>query len=216
MMPIAFEEWRYLWPPRPDNAIPQEMLPFYEKKGWWAQYKKNGTCSIIGISPDKEFHCMNRHNSNHKTWSLTSYHKEQLTRLFPEKKWIVLVAEILHLKTPSIKDTIYIFDVIVWDGFLLFDSLFSERCAILDERLIPKATHIDDKTHFVCDSHNQIWYAKRFESGFVELFHGITEPKIDEGLVLKNPNGKLRSCMDAKENASWQVKCRKTHKNYAF
>lgn len=210
-----YTEFKYHWPPRPDNAIPPELLNFYERKGWWGQFKKNGTCSIIAISPEKEFTAMNRHNSTHKTWSLNDYLKTELIKLFPEKVWYVLVAEILHLKTAEIKNTIYIFDMLVWKSEFLFDSTFAARQEILDKRLVTK---VEEKTHYVCDHEGKgkIWYAKRFEGGFFDLWMGIEDPKVDEGLVLKNPEGKLKSCRAAKDNTSWQVKCRKKHKNYAF
>ena len=196
--------------------------------GWWAQYKKNGTNTIIGISPDKQFHTATRHNTEHKAWHITDYIKEQLTVLFPDKGWIVLCAEIMHSKTPTIKDTIFIHDLLVWESEMLLNSTFAERQLILDSRLITKN---ETPTHYICDQSNafaaelgcsvvpmkgKIWYAKRFEKGFDALFAAITDPKIDEGLVLKNPMGKLRSCRTPTENRSWQVKCRHPHANYAF
>jgi len=210
---MKYTKWSYLYPPRPEYAIPADMLKFYEGRGWWAQYKKNGTCTIIGISPKKEFFCMNRHAENHRTWQLTPYLKEQLALLFPEKKWTVLVAEILHLKTPDIKDTLYIFDALVLGSEMLYDSTFRERQEILAARL---KTNVEARTHFICDPKGQIWYAKCFKSGFNKLFNAIKNPKEDEGLVLKNPVGKLRSCLKDKSNTSWQVKCRWGNKNYSF
>lgn len=210
---MLYDKWKYLYPPRPDYAIASAMLAYYEKQGWLAQYKKNGTNTIIGISPDKTFHAMNRHAAEHKAWQLTEHIKTELVRLFPEKKWFVLCAEIMHSKTPTIKDTIYIHDMLVWHSEFLLDSLFIERQKLLDERLI---TNVESHSHYVCDSDGKIWYAKRFDSGFKELFMAIRNATIDEGLVLKDPNGKLRSCRTQSENSGWQVKCRHEHKNYQF
>lgn len=210
---MKYNSWNFLYPPRPENAIASAMLNYYEKRGWVAQYKKNGTNTIIGISPNKEFYAMTRHATEHKAWQLTSYIKEELTRLFPEKKWFVLCAEVMHNKTPTIKDTIYIHDMLVWKGEFLLNSLFIDRQKLLDTKLI---TNVEAHSHYVCDREGKIWYAKRFEKGFKEIFLAIRDPKIDEGLVLKDPNGKLRSCRTASENSGWQVKCRHESKNYAF
>ena len=210
---MKYTKWQYLFPPRPENAIASAMLNYYEKRGWVAQYKKNGTNTIIGISPNKEFHAMTRHATEHKAWQLTPHIKAELARLFPEKKWFVLCAEIMHSKTPSIKDTIYIHDCLVWKGEFLLDSLFIDRQKLLDERLI---TNVEAHSHYVCDSEGKIWYAKRFEARFKDIFLSIKNPKIDEGLVLKDPNGKLRSCRGASDNSAWQVKCRHESKGYAF
>lgn len=210
---MKFTEWNYMFPPRPDSAIPPSMLGYYEKREWLAQYKKNGTCTIIGISPEKEFIAMNRHADFHKTWQLTDHIKEELARLFKEKKWFVLCAEIMHLKGPAIKDTIYIHDMLVWKSEFLFDSTFLERAQMLDERLI---TNVESQSHYVCDSEGKIWFAKRFDKDFKGVFSSIKNTKIDEGLVLKDPEGKLRFCDSPDANSYWQVKCRHKSKGYAF
>lgn len=212
-MGIKYSNWAYLYPPRPEFAIASAMLNYYEKRGWTAQFKKNGTNTIIGISPKKEFFAMNRHGEDHKAWQLTDHIKTELARLFPEKKWFVICAEIMHSKTPAIKDTIYIYDLLVWRSKFLLDSTFMERQKLLDSKL---KTDVETPTHYVCDKEGKVWYAKLFTKGFKELFLSIKDTKVDEGLVLKDPNGKLQSCRTMTENTGWQVKCRHKHKNYAF
>jgi hypothetical protein len=213
MMYFKYDSWKYLYPPRPEAAIAPEMLQVYQNMGWVAQFKKNGTCGIMGISPGKEFVSMNRHFEVHKTWPLPDHLKTELTRLFPEQQWFVLVLEVMHLKGPSIKNTIYIHDMVVWMSEYLVGSKFIERQEILDNRLI---TNVETKTHYVCDEGGKVWYAKRFDKGFSDLFWSIKNVKIDEGLVLKDPNGKLISCDKPEANRVWQVKCRHPHANYSF
>jgi len=210
---MKYDSFKYLYPPRPEAAIPPDMLEWYEKRGWVAQYKKNGTNTIIAISPDKEFTAMNRHAANHKAWQLTSYIKQELVRLFLEEYWIVLVAEIMHSKTKTIKDTIFIHDILVYQNEFLIDSEFETRQKLLDSKLITK---VETQTHYVCDKDNKIWYAKRFTKDFEKLFFDIKDPTIDEGLVLKNPKGKLSSCSKPTSNESWQVKVRHNSKKYNF
>ena len=50
---MDYTEYSYLYPPRPDAKVPQGMLGFYEKRGWIAQVKKNGTCTVIFAHKDK-------------------------------------------------------------------------------------------------------------------------------------------------------------------
>lgn len=207
-------EFEYLYPPRPEIAIIPEHINYYEKsKKWIAQYKKNGTCSIVAISPLKEIIAMNRHKESHKQWSVTSHVKTELARLFPENKWFVLIAELLHAKAKSIKDTLYIHDCVVWGSKFLYGSTFMERQKLLDARLI---TNAEAQTHYVCDSEGKIWYAKRFHKNLSYLFFGIKDTSIDEGLVLKDPNGKLQFCIKPDSNSGWSVKCRHETKNYLY
>jgi len=210
---MKYNQFKFLFPPRPENAIPAAMLNFYEGRGWMAQYKKNGTNTIIAISPEKEFTAMTRHNAEHKAWALTDHIKQELVRLFPEPEWYVLCAEVMHSKTPNIKDTIYIHDMLVWMSEFMINSTFIERAKLLDSKLI---TNVEAQSHYVCDSEGKIWYAKRFTEGFLAMFKAIRDVKVDEGLVLKDPDGQLRACRTATENSSWQVKCRHSAKGYAF
>jgi len=210
---MKYDSWKYLFPPRPESAIPPDMLAFYEKRGWVCQYKKNGTCTIIGVSPDRKLIAINRHQENHKAWQLTQHIKDALRSIFTKPLWYVVVAEIMHSKTPTIKDTIFIHDILVHESEYLVGTTFKERQEILNPYLL---TNVETKTHYVCDTDGKVWFAKIYDKGFADLFRSIKEPKIDEGLVLKDPNGKLRSCDRADANSSWQVKCRHSTKSYQF
>jgi hypothetical protein len=208
-----YESFEYLYPPRPDNAIAIDFIDWYEKNGYVAQFKKNGTCTIIAISPEKEFKTMNRHNADHKAWDLTDYIKQELVRLYPEKCWIVLVAEIMHSKTKTIKDTIFVHDILVFANNYLTGVTFEDRQKILEAHMIPIA---EAPTHFICDVEGKVWFAKCFKGNFKDLFWGIKDINIDEGLVLKDPKAKLIACYKASSNSSWQVKVRHASKKYLF
>ena len=212
-MSVPYLQFEYLYPPRPEIAIVPEHLLYYEKKKWIAQYKKNGTCSIIAITPLKEYIAMNRHKDSHRQWTITTHIKNELTRLFPEKMWIMLEVELLHAKTKDIKDTIFIHDILVWNSEFLYGSTFMDRQEVLDKHL---KTNVESQTHYVCDSEGKIWYAKKFEKNFTDLFFGIKDVSVDEGLVLKNPKGKLKFCIKPDSNSDWSVKCRHETKNYSF
>lgn len=210
---VRYDEFKFLFPPRPENAIAPHLMPFYESQGWVAQYKKNGTNTIIAIGPDQQIILKTRHGEDHKAWSLTDGLANSLKNLFPEKEWVVLCAELMHSKTPAIKDSLYIHDCIVWGSKFLLGSTFLSRQLLLSERL---ATNVETKTHYVVDREGKLWLAKLITKDFISAFQSIKEPKIDEGLVLKNPHGKLTLCLTPKANASWSVKCRHETKNYNY
>jgi hypothetical protein len=210
---MKYTDFKFLYPPRPETAVVTAMLSYFEKQGWVAQYKKNGTCTIVGIAPNKDVILMNRHGESHKAWFITEHLKGELARLFPENKWFLLVAEIMHSKGPTIKDTLFVHDMLVWKSDMLLDSTFKERQDILDNRLI---TNVEGHSHYVLDDKNKLWYAKRFDKDFKKIFNSIRDPKIDEGLVLKDPEGKLRNCLTPTDNSYWMVKCRHKSKGYAF
>lgn len=201
---MNYDSYQYLWPPRPEQKIPQGMLPFYEKRGFWAQVKKNGTCTVIFARRD-EVIFMTRHNDQHRMWSPTPEH----VRFFQGfQNWNVFVAELLHSKTPRIKNQLYVFDQIVDDGVHLVGTSFEERQLVLQSRWEPIADE-GDQTRV----HDYVSVANNYTGDFAKLFTTL-KPE-DEGLVLKDPKAKLRACLKQDSNAG-QVKCRVPHKNYSF
>lgn len=190
---MNYDEYRYLWPPRPENAIPKEMISFYENRGWIAQLKKNGTCTPI-FARGLEVIFKTRHNDDHKQWSPLPGHVHAFQT---SSKWNVFVAELIHNKTKGVKNKIYVFDKIVHEGVFLGGMTFAERYKLLSQF---KATE-------------DVVVAKNFNSGFSQLMQNLQED--DEGLVFKDPNSVLEICKET-SNRKWQVKCRKPHKNYSF
>ncbi len=203
-----YSKYAYLWPPRPNDNLAKGMMRFYERRGWIAQVKKNGTCSVIFNTPDGVIF-KTRHDADHKQWAPT---KECVAFFAALPTWSVFVAELLHNKTKHIKHTNYIHDVLVWDGDNLTGRTFLERQELLHETIFPQAKGAAVSHRNITDT---IWLARRHDSNFEALFDTL-DSKEDEGLVLKNPKAKLENCARQTSNAKWQVKCRKPTKNYGF
>src|ERR1700674_2324929 len=100
---------QYLFPPRPDNPVPVGQLEFYEKRGWWAQSKKNGTCALITVTPGS-IQMMNRHHQPLK-WTMPRGVAEFLHDHLNQTT--VFAAELLHHKSVATKNILYLFDVLV-------------------------------------------------------------------------------------------------------
>jgi hypothetical protein len=177
----------------------------YEKKGFWAQKKKNGTCTVI-FAKGKQVIFKTRHDDDHKLWTPTVEH----TRFFQgSNNWNVYVAELLHSKvTNGPKNQLYVFDKIVHEGEQLVGSTFEERQEMLADEFPGVFEGNQYRVHdYVSRAHN-------FKTDFAKLFTTL-KPE-DEGLVLKDPKAVLRACMKQDSNNKWQVKCRIATKNYSF
>lgn len=205
-----YTKWEYLYPPRPEQAIPPALLDIYQSQGRIAEVKKNGTCTVLGVAPDKTLYLYTRHAELHKMWvpNPNSPCLRKLKEL--PAKWFVFVGEILHNKTTNIKDTFYIFDILVMNSEFLHNSTLISRLDRLHQLF--KTTDgpydydlIDEK----------LWLTKPLiNCNFGEIFRNLTAPE-DEGLVLKDPLATLDFCTNASSNSKWQVKCRKRTKNYS-
>ncbi len=208
---MIYTEAKFLYPPRPVHKILPGLLDYYENRGWWGQIKKNGTCSILGVGPAGEIYTQGRHGEDHKLWKPTD------SSLRPFKntangKWRVFVVEVMDAKTPGIRDTIYVHDIIVNNGKTLVGTTFAERQKLL-RKIFANRTKGGLGYEKVTD---KVWLAILIKGGFQAIFDSITDPKVDEGLVLKDPNGKLKPMWREGANSGWQVKCRKATKNYGF
>lgn len=202
---MRFDEYSYLWPPRPETKIAVPMLGFYENRGFWAQKKKNGTCTVI-FARKNEIIFKTRHNDDHKLWTPEGDHNFFFAG---RAKWNVYIAELLHSKVSGgPRNELYIFDQVVKDGIQLIDSSFADRQQLLHDEF--SGTDEGDQVRIA----PRITLAKCFNEGFAEMFQNLK--KEDEGLVLKDPDAKLRPCFKQDSNAAWQVKCRVPHKNYSF
>lgn len=213
---MNYDHYEYLWPPRPEQVIPPSTIPLYEAQGWMAQVKKNGTCTVIFTDGEQVIY-KTRHNDDHKAWTPKPEHDAVFKAFAKNGKWCVLVAELLHSKGVGIKDTFYVFDLLVLDGEYLIDTILVSRLDKLYERFnkISPTWYIDDamKDHYSFT--DKIWLAVDFYSGFKQTYDNLTNPE-DEGLVFKNPNATLKACVTSSSNSAWQVKCRKATKNYGF
>jgi hypothetical protein len=161
-----YDTFGYLYPPRPEKAILPEMLGIYERQKWIAQAKKNGTCAVVWVSPDKAVTSMNRHAEDHKLWSPTPDSSRLLSRL-KGKGWNVFVAELLHSKVSGgPRDTLYLNDALVLDGAYLVGRTYHERYSAMfrafhDSGMMPEGA---EATHFIMDSN--LWIARNFTAGF--------------------------------------------------
>jgi hypothetical protein len=209
---MQYQSFSYLFPPRPEKAIPRNFFGFYERKGWVAQAKKNGTCNVIAVSPDKKLICMNRHNEDQKMWSPSKDSAEAFQSL-PGRGWYVIVAELLHAKvTNGQKDTNYINDILVADGeYLIGQTMMARQARIAD--LFQRPGQAEASGHYVVNDNT--WVAKNIASDFKGFFATLDTPE-DEGVVLKDPSSTLAICSREKANVSWSVKSRRQHKNYGF
>lgn len=206
---LPYNEWKFLYPPRPELAIPSDTIDFYEKQGYVAQVKKNGTCTLIGVDPRGQLHTLTRHNAPHIQWKpdAQSPALRALTRL---TGWHVFEAEVLHSKTQGIKDTVYLFDILVHNSQQLVGTTWFERMQLLQQIFRPGPAQAG--SHQLDD---RLFLAQTLTRGLRKTWQQLQAPE-DEGIVLKSPDARLKLCSKIDSNSSWQVKCRRPAANYSY
>lgn len=203
----AYNAYRFLYPVRAGTSakVAPALLPFYEKRGWVAQVKKNGTSNVIAVTPDRTLICAGRDGEPHKLWTPTP-RSSAAFKAIPGKGWWVFVAELLHSKVAGgPTDTNYLHDCLVADGRYLLGHSYAERYDLLTD-----AFAIQGETDDALKINDNTFILANFVNDFRGLFNSLTD-KEDEGIVLKDPSAKLRLCDRENANAGAQIKCRLPH-----
>jgi hypothetical protein len=214
---MRYDSYRYLWPARPERAIPPAILQETEDKGWWAQPKLNGTNVTLYVPPwwqrKSSTLARGRHGDERLKWWHPGARWEAFVERLPTPSgWYVFQAELLHTKGTG-RDTLYVYDLLVDDCDYLVGATLRERY----QRLAALCgTPVDSRGKPWFEVSDGVWLAATFDWGFTALFDRLRSDQRIEGLVMKNPNAKLALCSRETSNSSWQVKCRYPKTNLSF
>lgn len=181
----------------PDPKDPLDPKPGYitslEKSGKYiAEQKWNGD-NVLVYTTGMEF--WNRHKGRHR-YNPPPQMVEEL------KKWpkgSILNAELIHYKTKKHKDTLLVHCVMAWKGRYLIGKTWGDSRALLDQAPGGELVRI-----------SPVW-----QSGFWKLFQAA-DGSVVEGIVLKNPTGKLKFSATPISDVSWMLKIRKPSKKSPF
>lgn len=222
--PRTYDSYQPLWPPRPEVKEPPYRAVWYEGRGYWAQKKRNGTCTTIhckgGTRPEVIFKTrhLDLNDGDHLAWVPLPEHLEFFQSFGP--KWNVFHAELMHGKAKGTRHELFIHDWLVADGAHLTGKTFAERQDMLHQRFGVDFTDDELTGNLSADCqrvHEYVVIARNFRSNFVEIIQRHLRPNEDEGLVFKRPDAKLAPCVKPLSNSTWQAKCRITKANlYSF
>lgn len=211
-------EQKILFPPRPKGKISPSTVVRYERRGWVAQRKFNGTHVVINVSSDGRVGILTRHGEKPKQFTLTADHAKQILSLNLEKNqeyW--LQGELLNNKTtdPRYKEKIVLFDVLAAGEYLFGGPTLVERVKLLDS-ICGHPTELEPHNGIALRVSENIWMAETFTSDFEKRYKEALKYDEIEGLVLKNPNSTIDNTGQKEYDVTWMVRCRKVHKNYSF
>ena len=211
---MKYDKYRYLYPPRPKNAISPEDLTFWDNDSLLAQPKLNGSNSTI-YTDGKKVIVMNRHNQRLTNFRLTDEEVKSLYR--GNGGWMILNGE--YLNKSKMDETgrpfnhkFVIFDILCFDGDYLVGKTFEERVQILDSLYGQK----DCEKDYLFGISENVYRVKSYLTGFNELYNKLTPIDMIEGLVMKRRNARLEVGSSEMNNVKSQIKCRKSTLNYKY
>lgn len=207
-----YDSMKYIYPPRPSTVAPPSGLKTYERMGFVAQPKMNGSCAVLFLDGTTA-RSMGRHNN---TFAREIISKENLKTLHRGAGWMVVVGEYMNKSQKNSKGKPFtgfvVFDILVHNGKHLLGTTFLERQKLLDT-LFPLGNSYDD---YIDEVGTSAYRVKNIASNFVESWNRITRTQMYEGFVLKRPDGILENGFREANNTGWQLKIRKPTKNYKY
>jgi hypothetical protein len=210
---MKYNNYKYIFPPRPKNAIQSSDLDFWDNNTLLAQPKLNGSNSVIFTNGEKVI-VMNRHNGR-----LTNVQvpMEEILSIYKGKGWMVLNAEYMNKSKSDENRKVFnhkfvIFDILVLDGDSLVGKTFEERVILLDQLYGTK----DCEKPYLYGISENIYRVKSYTSNFLDLYNDLVEIDMIEGLVLKRKSARLEAGTSELNNVRSQIKCRKATKNYRY
>ena len=210
---MRYADFKYIYPPRPETAVPPSALDELEQRGWWGQPKLNGTNCLLFVAPAQAGKRATLQRGRHGDTPIKSWSPGANWNRFAERLpagWCVLHGELLHTKGTG-RDTVYLHDMLVLNGEYLVGTTYRARYEQL-QRLcsgaVPRADHLDVLAG--------IWLAPIYLAGLRGEWERLRGTPGVEGLVAKDPAAKLALCCRPSSNSAWQVKSRFPAANVSF
>lgn len=218
---MKYDQFKYLYPPRPEYKTPPQTLEKYDDGQYIAQPKYNGSACLVFTNGD-ELHIYNRHKKPLAKFSPFI----QFRSLAKSKSWYVYAGEYLNKGKKGEmgyveRDKFVIWDLLVWDGEYLVGETMESRLKQLEsiypcQRAVVTDKQLEIYEHLCCTEHDGIYKAPSYGGGFDYLYQQLAKTDLYEGLVLKKKDAKLSFGFQEKNNNEWQIKCRKETKLYNF
>jgi ATP-dependent DNA ligase len=211
---MKYDKYRYIYPPRPKNAVSPEDLDFWDNGSLIAQPKLNGSNCVI-FTNGEDFYVMNRHKQRLTNFKIT---KEKLSEIYRgDGDWMILNCEYMNKSKNDESGKVFnhklvIFDILAYNGEYLVGSTFSERVELLDEIY----GQIESEKNYLYSISSNVYRVKSYKESFKSLYDNLTQIDMIEGLVMKRGNAKLEAGLTESNNIKSQLKCRKSTLNYKY
>jgi hypothetical protein len=211
---MKYLKYRYVFPPRPKNAIPNSELFSYDNGSMTAQPKLNGSNATFYTNGVEVF-VMNRHGDR---LTRVEIKREEILSLYKGTGgWSVFNGEYMNKSKYDENKNLFnhkfvIFDILINDGDYLIGKTVEQRVDLLDQMF---GQNDSEKDYLYSVSEN-IYRVKSYENNFNMIYDKFVQVDMLEGLVLKRKNARLETSGSELNNTKMAIKCRKPTLNYKF
>ena len=216
---MRYDSYRFIFPPRPKNAVPLSELCMYDTDEFWkgqfmAEPKFNGDNGEIYFNKT-EFIPMNRYGEKLSKYNLKP---NEMRKLFNNKGWNCINGEYMGKSQKDEFGDVFnhkfvIFDILVLDGEYLLGTTFEERWLMLYNRFKGKFIGENEYSYQITEN---IWLVKVWYDDFENIWNRIILIPMIEGMVIKKREAKLLIGNSEINNHLSMFKTRKPTKNYSY
>lgn len=226
------EKRTYIYPPRATTCIQRADLGILARQGWSSQLKYNDTHILLDYDGPNLIYLWDRHG-RHPNYQPTLALANELAaignnltaRHGPGRH--LLDGGLLHDKHAAIKNTIVIWDMLVLNSKHQLQTTYKQRYEELLELLSGQRI---EYRHKAAGAERLGWrlsdnilipdvYEEREWDtawGLVERVNASYPTPLLEGLVLRNPNGRLQLGYNQVNNSSWLCRSRVVSGRHRF
>ena len=211
---MRYLSYRYLYPPRPKNAIPDTELEFWDNGSLIAQPKLNGSNCVIFTNGVKTI-VMNRHNQRLTNFNISD---SEIKDIYRGEGWMILNGEYMNKSKSDENNQVFnhkfvIFDILGYNGDYLVGKTFEERIQLLDSIY----GQVESDKEYLFKVTENVYRVKSYVDNFKSLYDKLTQNnQLMEGLVLKRKSARLELGTSENNNTKSQIKCRVATKNYKY
>jgi ATP-dependent DNA ligase len=231
-MPTPYNVMQWFWPPRTKARLPwgdDIVLPIWRNfPDVVAQYKLDGNRNMIFVSPERKVTFWNRKLDKvtgqpyQQNYEIQTPLLEKILAIAPDKQWTVFDSELMHTKGGGyVKNTIYLYDVLVWQSQHLQNTSYNNRYQIIENLGLPILPLLGKEASQVergaIIGNNNIYLAQNIlPADWDKAWKQVRRCDFIEGLVLKRtgPISNLEYGSSEYNNSGWMVRVRKAKKNY--
>ncbi len=205
--------YRYIFPPRPKNAIPDSELNFWDNGSLIAQPKLNGSNCVIFTNGEKTI-VMNRHNQRLTNFNISD---NEIKDIYRGEGWMILNGEYMNKSKSDENGQVFnhkfvIFDILAFNGEYLVGKTFEERINLLDKIY----GQIESEKEYLYKITENVYRVKSYLTGFKQFYDKYTPIDMIEGVVMKRKSARLELGTSENNNTKSQLKCRKATRNYKY
>lgn len=214
---------QYIFPPRSKNAVPREQSSIFGALGWKAQLKYNDTRTIIKYCHDDKIELWTRHAEKFRSYNPPAWLVEELAQIgsmLNRTPGTVMMLDggLLDQKHRLIKDTIVIWDMLVFDDEHLLGTTYASRYGRIAGLTsgpwcynVPKVGNVEFGLRLtdhvlVPECHSSESWTTLWTK--VDQVNKPFDSPVLEGLCFKDMNGKLELGHREINNSSWFMRSR--------